>query len=51
MSGEVYAKVDSMMNQSQVDIMSAVTKASLIVTENYSHLEEEIVLKNPEIWE
>lgn len=51
MSGEVCAKVDSMMNQSQVDIMSAVTKASLIVTENYSHLEEEIVLKNPEIWE
>ena len=50
-SGEAYAKVDGMMNQSQVDVMSAVTKASLIVTQSYSHPGDEIILTNPEKWD
>lgn len=50
-SGEAYAKIDGMMNQNQVDVMSAVTKASLIVNGNYSHPIEEVNYNTPEGWE
>lgn len=50
-SGEIYAKVDGMLNQNQVDVMSAITKASLIVSGNYSHSSDEIVLTNPIEWD
>lgn len=50
-SGEAYAKIDGMMNQNQVDIMSAVTKASLIVNQKYSHPLDEVILHNPKEWD
>lgn len=42
-SGEVYTKINNFINQTQVDVMSAVTKASMKVNENYSHPLDEVV--------
>lgn len=42
-SGEVYAKINNFINQTQVDVMAAVTKASMKVNENYSHPLDEVV--------
>ena len=50
-SGEMYAKVDGMRNQNQVDVMAAITKASVIVSKSYSHSSDEIILTNPEEWQ
>lgn len=50
-SGEIHAKVAGMQNQNQVDVMSAITKASLIVSDNYSHSTDEIIRTNPEEWD
>ena len=43
-SGEMYAKVDGMTNQNQVDVMAAITKSSVIVSKSYSHSSDEIIL-------
>lgn len=40
--GEVYAKIDSLINQKQVDVMAAIMRASQIVNENYSHSQKEV---------
>ena len=46
----MYAKVDGMRNQNQVDVMAVITKAIVIVSKSYSHSSDEIVLTNPEEW-
>ena len=45
-SGEVYAKINNFINQTQVDVMYAVMKASMKVNENYSHPLEEVVYES-----
>lgn len=45
-SGEAYAKIDSLITQKIVDVMTAVVKASAVVNGNYSHSAEEIVTTN-----
>ena len=42
---------DGMTNQHQVDVMAAITKASVIVSKSYSHSSDEIILTNPEEWQ
>ena len=47
----MYAKVDGIRNQNQVDVMVAITKASVIVSKSDSHSSDEIILTNPEEWQ